>query len=98
MRSPSCAVDQHWRFFSLGGSFWGWPVESSPTYLFAVLFGLLFATPLLELELAQVHHRGRDEVHVVLFLFGEAQNVEGLLSVRVRPRKQQKTNVLISGF
>lgn len=49
------------------------------TNISAVGFCLLFTTPLLELELPEVHDGCSDLVHVLHLRLAEAQNVEGVL-------------------
>ena len=50
-------------------------------YLCPVGFRLFLATSLLELHTTHVHDRSGDLVNIVLLLLGEAQHVEGLLSL-----------------
>ena len=65
-----CGVrDRHCQTGHAAGEGW--------TYFGAVSFRLLFATLLLELHLAELHHRGDDVVDVVLLLLGEGKHVEG---------------------
>lgn len=52
---------------------------NTTTFFFTILFSLFFATTLLELHATHVHNSGGDLVDIFLFLFGEAQDIEGLL-------------------
>jgi hypothetical protein len=45
------------------------------------LFGLFFATPLLELHRSKVHDGSHDHVDLIFLFLGEAQNVKGFLGV-----------------
>ena len=55
------------------------------SFLFAFLFGLFFATPLLELHRSKVHDGSHDHVDLIFLFLGEAQNVKGFLGVWVPP-------------
>lgn len=52
------------------------------THLHTISFSLFLTTSLLEFHASHMHDSGSDLVDVILFLLGEAKNVEGLLDGR----------------
>ena len=65
------------------------------SYIFALLFGLLFSSPLLEFHRAEMHNGGNNLVDVVFLNLRKAQNVKGFLcSVSTRStRAPTQTNI-----
>lgn len=65
------------------------------SYIFALLFGLLFSSPLFEFHRAEMHNGGNNLVDVVFLNLRKAQNVKGFLcsvSTRSTTRAQHKNN------